>query len=180
MRKGRGRSARLVTVFLALLVALVLTGMGYGIWSDTLNISSIVKTGIIDTVIFYDYAQSIPPSAGTIYGIPTGMTLDVHAVNVQDSTDYYCHFSIVNKVTGLPVKIQSITIKPAVADWPTYPPDGFNGSVTIDGKTPDMVIGDVIDPGETKAGIVHVYLDGAPVGSYFHVLIEVDVVIWNQ
>jgi len=171
--------AKTVTVFLALLVALVLTGMGYGVWSDTLTISGPVTTAVVDTQIAWGLSWSNPIGSGYIYSVPSGMTIDVHVGNAQADTHYYSDINIVNNTGSLPVKIQSITITPAVATWLTY---GFNGSVTFDGgtKTPDEVIGDQIDPGETKTGEVHVFLDGAPVGSNFDVTVEVEVVPWNQ
>jgi hypothetical protein len=155
--------------------------MGYGIWSDTLNISGMLNTGVIDTQMIWASSDAQPDSTGFIYGWPTGMTLDVHAINGEDGVNYYCYFKIDNNtgVGTLPVKIQSVTITPAVADWPTQ---GFNGSVTFDGgtKTPDQIIGDVLDVGQTKTGTAHVFLDGATAPANFDVSIVVGVVLWNQ
>ena len=183
MRRRRdGLAAKAVTILLVSIVALGLTGMGYGIWSDTLNISGIVNTGVMDTRMLWTGSSSVPPSGGSIYGLPSGMTLDVHAINLEEEVDYYCYFEIDNNtgIGTLPVKIQSVTITPAVADWQTT--YGINGSVTFDGgtKTPAQELGDVIEVGQPKPGTGHVSLDGAPEPATFDVSIVVEVVLWNQ
>ena len=92
--------------------------------------------------------------------------------------NYYGIFYIENESTStLPVKIESITITPPLADWPTNPPYGFTGNVTFDGGTKTLaeVIGEQIDPGQSKDGIVNVGLDSAGVGSDFDFTIEVEV-----
>ena len=168
-------------VCVVLMMALGSMGTAYGLWSKTLSISGTVSTAVIDTIMIWSSSQAIPPGIGYVNlgGVPSARTLDVHIVNAQAATDYYCYFLIVNNPGSLPVKIQSVTITPPVADWQTT--YGFNGSVTFDGgtKTPVTVIGEQIDPGETMDGTVHVFLDGADVGSNFDVTIVVDVVLWN-
>ena len=156
-------------------------GVSYGAWSDEINITGTIETGTENTVISWGQCWSDDSGIGYINSFPSGLTLGIDVVNAQNDVNYYCDFYIDNIVGmgTLPVKIQGITITPAVAAWPL---DGFNGSVTFDddNKTPDMVIGDQIDPGQKKTGHVHVFLDGASPGENYHFDIVVDVVVWNM
>jgi hypothetical protein len=46
LRRRKSNSfAELGTLFLAVVVALMLSGMGYGVWSDTISITGTMKTG---------------------------------------------------------------------------------------------------------------------------------------
>ena len=101
MRKRRGRLARLVTIFLALVVALVLTGMGYGLWSDTISIIGNVEIGYIE-VQLSDCTSSVNMTCKV--DPPGSWKLNVLVENAGVGPSYYCYFIITN--TGsIPVKI---------------------------------------------------------------------------
>lgn len=172
MRKRRGRFARLTTVFLAVLVALILTGMGYAGWSDTISFSGPVTTAVIDTELEWTGSECVPSTGGTgIGGYADGMTLHVNVFNAKLAPpDYYVYFNI-NNNTGLgtlPVKIDSYNI------------DG--SYVGVVAEMIGVVIGEQLDPGGTIYDCkLHIYLtDGTNEGEYLAFTVTIGVVQWNQ
>ena len=165
MRKRKGRFARLVTVFLALLVALALTGMGYGIWSDTISIEGAIEMGV-SSYILTATDNYTSPSGGSVTCYEDSGALEVTVISANVTYQYYGDFNIEN--TGsLPLKM--------VVDPSTVPPK-VGAEIIIDAP------GDgVIDPLETEYGRVRVYLTESttpPQGSTFTVV--TNVVLWNE
>ena len=156
MRKRGDRFARLVTVFLALLVALVLTSMGYGIWSDTLILSTAIEMGMWDS----ELSPGIPDEGVSciIYGNTLHLTITGATVGLYQYTDFDIH-----NTGTVPVKIQSI--------WISSPAEV---TTTVSGVYED----DVIDGGATSYGTVNmqVTMDG----DYPNIQVEIDTVLWTE
>ena len=176
MSKRKGSLARVVTVFLALIVALALSGMGYGLWSDFLFISGTVETGIIDTELDWIGSECKPPTTGTgIGGYAAEMTLYVNVTKAKRDVDsvvvhYYCSFNIDNNTGSgtLPVKIDGYKI------YESY--EGVEAEVT------GVVLGEQIDPGETYYGSgMHIYLtDDTYLEENLYFTVDIYVVQWDQ
>lgn len=161
MRKGRGGLTKAVTVFLALLVALGLTGMGYSVWSDTLSISGMVQTGTWGVQV----TKGTCSDPGVIGCSGSGGVLTVTLTNAPDGS-YYCWFDVKN--TGnIPIKIQSIGVS------------GLPLEVTVD-SIEYVGEGDQIDAYGIKSGKVNftVAVDDGQVTGTFTVTFV--VVPWNQ
>ncbi len=155
MRKRRDGLAKAGTVFLALLAALVLTGMGYGIWSDTLTLSSTLDMG--------DWGAELSPGIPDegVSCIIVGDTLQITITDATVGWYYYTNFDIHNTGT-VPVKIQSISISS---------PAGV--TTTVSGISVD----NVIDGGATLYGTVNMQVTAA--GTY-DVDVTINTVLWNQ
>jgi len=164
LRKTKDRFAKLGTIFLAVIVALALTGMGYGIWSATLNITGTIETGVVGFDLTATDNYTVDPG-GSVTCEVDGDALKVTVINADDDYDYYGAYSIEN--TGdIPLKM--------LVDESTVPTDV--GAEIIN------VVGDgTIDPLETEEGEVHVYLTASttpPQGETFTVI--TNAVMWNQ
>ena len=109
MRK-RNRFARLGMLGIALLVALCLTGVGYGAWTDEISIYETANVGYVELVLGPG-ACSSPEITCSVVALHT---LVVTLTNPQ-AGNYTCGFTITN-IGTIPVKIQSI-------DTPAGTPD---------------------------------------------------------
>ena len=147
--------AKLTTVFLALIVALMLTGVGYGIWSDTINISAIIETGAWGSEL-----SPGTPDAG-VSCIIDGNTLHITITDATVGSYSYTNFDIHNTGT-VPIKIQSISISS---------PGEVNTTVS------GISVNDVIDGGATSFGTVNMQVTVA--GTY-NVQVTIDTILWNQ
>ena len=156
MRKRRGRFARLTTVFLALLVALVLTGMGYGIWSDTLTLSTTLEMGTWDA-----HLSPGVPDAGVSCNI-IGDTLYITITGATVGSYSYTNFDVHNNGT-VPVKIQSISISS---------PAGVTTGVS------GISVNNVIDGGETLFGTVNMGVTVA--AESYGVQVTINTILWTQ
>ncbi len=172
MRKRKINSfAKMGVLSVALIIALGVTGVSYGLWSETVSISGIIETGIIDTELDWIGSEVVPPTGGTgIGGYADDMTLHVTVTNAKPNVDYYSYFNIDN-FTGfgtLPVNIASYDI---VGSY-----DGVVAEIT------GIVVGEQIDPGETIYGSeLHIYLtDDTNQDVNLEFTVTVSVVLWNQ
>ncbi|MBA7607284.1 hypothetical protein ES703_14443 [subsurface metagenome] len=167
----------MVVVFVALLVALSLMGVGVSYWSDTLTISGTVETGTwgikignpFNCYTYPDHAKKTEISCSVDNDGPE-VTLEVTVTKAHVAVDYYCDFHIENNGTT-PVKIQSIDL----SDLPV----GVTGvEREITGEVAEGVL---IDPGQAKDGTVHVYLtDGTSQKETFTFTVTFSAVLWNQ
>jgi len=146
----------LTTVFLALLVALVLTGMGYGIWSDTLTLSTTLEMGTWDA-----HLSPGVPDAGVSCNI-IGDTLYITITGATVGSYSYTDFGVHNTGT-VPVKIQSIPI--------SSPPEVTTGVSGIS-------VNNVIDGGATLYGTVNMEVTAD--GDYTNIQVEIDTILWTQ
>ena len=159
MRKGKESPAgKLVTVFLSLVVALMLSGMGYGLWSDTVGITANVKTAT--------WGSELSP------GVPSEGVSDVVGVDTlkltitdasADAYYYYTDFDVHNTGTAA-IKIQSISIS-----------SPGEVATTVTG---DVYVDRVLDGGGTVLGTVEMYVDTA--GDSYDITVTIDTVLWNQ
>ena len=155
MRKRRDGLAKAGTVFLALLAALALTGMGYGIWSDTLNISAAIETGSWGSEL-----SPGTPDAG-VSCIIDGNKLKITITAATVGPYRYTNFDIHNTGT-VPIKIQNISI--------FFP---FEVPTTVSG----VYENDVIDGGATAFGTVNMQVT---VAGTHNVEVTIDTILWNQ
>ncbi len=149
----------MTTVFLALLVALVLTGMGYGIWSDSLTLSTTLEMGTWGSKL--NPGTEIPDAK--VSCIIFGDTLNITITGDIVGWYYYQNFDIDNTGT-VPIKIQSISISS---------PAGVNTTVS------GISVNDVIDGGATSSpGTVNMEVITAP--GIYNVQVTIDTILWNE
>ena len=146
----------MTTVFLALLVALVLTGMGYGIWSDTLTLSTTLGMGTWGS----ELSPGVPDAG--VSCIPDGNTLHITITGATVGLYQYTHFDVHNTGT-VPVKIQSIGISS---------PAGV--TTTVSG----ISVNNVIDGGATLHGTVNMAVTVA--AESYDVEVTINTVLWTQ
>ncbi len=160
------RGQKVWAICVALLIALMLAGVSYGMWLDTITIDLTSETGTISTEMTSgntSNATALCWSGSVATGDSPFLTL---TFNGADAGDYSAGFALRNTGT-LPFKISSVSPSTTL---PGLPP---GSSVAITG----IGAGSQIEPGISKAGMVGIHLtdsysDGFSVG--------VTVVLWTQ
>jgi hypothetical protein len=178
VRNRRGLN-RIGILAMALLLALGAMGTAYGAWVDEIYIEGTLSTSDInaglscgncweevDSVVINVPDTDIDCSGGS-------MTLTIDITNAQFNADpalnphYYCNFTVSNAAGSLPIKIESMDI--------TDPYTGVSAVIE------DLADGDVIDPGATATGKVHIHLtSAASAGANLTYTLDVSVERWNE
>jgi len=166
----RGKMALLLST---LVIALMVVGTGFALWSKTLYINGTVNTGTVeagfDNVMCNDN------------GIDPGYDKDVASCTVEVSQDhqtitvtinnaypsYSCDidYDILNK-GSIPVKIQSITI---------------NAPSEVTVEVTGISVGDQIDPDQLIHGDLHIHVEQtAAQGATYTFTVDILLVQWNE
>ena len=171
MRRTRGLN-KIGILAMALLLALGAMGTAYGAWVDEIYIEGTLSTGDINASLACGTCWE--EVDGIVTDVPDtdidcsggSMTLNIDVTNAQEDVDYYCPFIVSNDTGSLPIKIESMSIT-----------DLTGVSEAIE----DLTVGDVIDPGNTATGKVHIYLTSSEqVGENLAFTLEVSVERWNE
>ncbi|MDF2675603.1 MAG: hypothetical protein K0R09_3875 [Clostridiales bacterium] len=108
VRKRRRKFSKMAIIYLGIVISLNLVGLGYGHWSNTINVQNIMATG--DVKAAFSRNLSSVGSQNTIYGVS-----DEHSMNIVMNVDMVntceAYFEIVNDGT-LPIAINNQTFKP--------------------------------------------------------------------
>lgn len=174
-----------IGMFVALILALGMTGVAFAHWSETLKINGIVNTGELDaewsvgeswdTDDPYDpEGNPLAPEGKDVSSIKCWVDMDdphklwVVVVNAYPSIDYYQKIDLHNSGT-IPLHIKSISI-----DF--LPPEG-EVNVNIDMPAWEST---QLEPSEVVYGLIHVHVkqEAAELATYeFEVTVEVEQ--WN-
>jgi hypothetical protein len=164
---------------MALLLALGAMGTAYGAWVDEIYVEGTLSTGDINAGL--SCGNCWEEVNGVVINVPdtdidcTGgsMTLNIDVTNAQFNATptlnphYYCSFTVSNATGSLPIKIEDMDIT-----------DSYTGVATA---IEDLGIGDVIDPGDTATGKVHIHLTSdASAGADLDYILSVTVERWNE
>jgi hypothetical protein len=173
---------KMIGIAAVLLIALMLAGVSYALWSKTLYIDGTVKMGNVDAEIIagrsWDSEEAGKDVSSISCSVDTGTGhLIVTVNNAYPCIDYYQAFSI--HCTGsVPVKVQSITVT-----GNTIPAHGVVEIIpdTSEGKDPDIAVGLQLDKDDYAYGVVHVHLDNNAVQSATYTFnFEIFLVQWNE
>lgn len=175
--------AKMTMVASVLLIALMAVGVSYALWSKTLVINGVVKTGKLDAEFTHwywtdsqDQAGTIPvPEVKRIYTVNIGYGEDHEYIFVDIDHLYPCiwihiYYNITNTGT-IPLKIQHYYYVNSTA---------FPGEIILTGSLWNTQL----EPGEYATGDVHVHLNNdalqdQPLGTYWF-LVHIQVVQWNE
>lgn len=158
MRKRRGSLAKLGTIFLAVFAALALSGMGYGIWTDTLTLSGTLEMGTYEVEVIAGTPDSDVTCSIVVDTLD--FTLDITIDTEGTGLYQYKSFGIHN-IGTVPLRIQNIQISsPGV-------------TTTVSG----ISVNNVIDGGATLYGTVNMQVTVA--GTY-NVQVTINTIPWNQ
>ena len=136
-------------ICLALVLALGVLGVGYGLWDKTVYIEGTVNTGEVNAIMSVgDCSDTEPPekdvSSIECYLDPNdNQVLIVTITNAYPSIDYYCNFDITNTGT-VPVIVNGYTVTSTLPVGATL-------------EVPDFV-GTQIEPDLSVYGQLHVHL----------------------
>ena len=169
MRRTRGLN-KIGILAMALLLALGAIGTAYGAWVDEIYIEGTLSTGDISASLGCGTCWEEPETADTDIDCTDGssMTLAIDVTNAQEDVDYYCNFIVSNATGSLPIKIKSMNLT-----------DSYSGVIEV--ITDDLEVGDVIDPGNTATGKVHIYLTNSDsLGEDISATLTVSVERWNE
>ncbi len=203
----RNSFAKIGVVFVALLAALVLTSMGYGIWSDTLTVSGTVETGWFAA----EFNQAVPndppgsldpdvPGSWSLdaFGVPqwSGTTYEENTAStdvIGTGTDtltitlsnaypsYWSSVGVTIKNIGtIPMKVETV----GISVFSEQDPGGANLNIIYTGALVEAThqqIEPAGQPGDEVLGDIHFHpVVPAPEGSNYTVTITVTVAQWNQ
>jgi hypothetical protein len=141
---------------IALLIALGAMGVTYAAWTDDIYIDGSISTTSIDDGLT---CGTCSPASGDSYitcaavaNDPLKLTITVKNAqfDAENPKDYYCEFELSNEVDSWPVEVTSMSL---------INPFSAAGVVAeISSGTGDLQVGDVINPGASATGKVHIYL----------------------
>ena len=168
---------RIGAICLVLVLCLAVIGVGYGHWTETLNIDGTVETGEVDVEFLNAVADDNEGPLGlddvgitTVELSDTDGDGDFNWMAVSLSEGYFCYVGIVsfdvhNNGT-VPVKVTVIDITEPV---------GGEVEVSLSG----LAVGDVIDPSQSVACTLtaHIAANGTGQGDFY---VDIEVVNWNE
>ncbi|MEM3357309.1 MAG: hypothetical protein QW166_05735 [Candidatus Bathyarchaeia archaeon] len=189
---------KLTATFSILLIALMITGIGYALWDKNLHIHGTVNTGKLDGIVTYWFSNDPP---GTLDPRPEGATYPpkdvgetICTIDAKDQEicyvtinhgypSYNVHFSITIKNTGnVAWKIQGYTVDSTIVPENTWVKVDLDG----DGK-PDIEfyitdsIGEQVEPGQSKETSMDIHvLQTATPGSTYYFTFKIQLVQWNE
>ncbi len=144
MRNRRGLN-RIGILAMALLLALGAMGTAYGAWVDEIYIEGTLSTGDISAGLTCGTCWEEPDTPDTDIDCTGGsMTLTIDVTSALEDVDYYCNFIVSNAAGSLPIKIKSMNLT-----------GSYSG---VSEAIENLTVGDVIDPGTSATGKVHIYV----------------------
>jgi hypothetical protein len=165
-RRGLNRIGILA---IALILALGVMGAAYGAWVDEIYIEGSLSTSGVEATLNCDTCWEEPdtPDTSIVCSGGSPMALNIEVYDAMEEVDYYCNFIVTNTSSSLPIKIADMSLT-----------DSYTGVV----KTIELLsVGDVIDPGLSATGRVHIYLTSADnAGEDIAVALAVSVARWNE
>ncbi len=167
--RRRNRYGKVGVLALVLLMGLALTGVGYGMWTDTVKINAGVEIGVRDDVLGVSLCATdpaVPPDPDTTIlcflnetsdKLPKPDQVEIHIHKAKLGVLYYCDFYIQNKGT-IPTRVKSIQILTSSPEIGVQ----LSGSISL---------GTVIEPGHGETGTINVKLVD-PQGE------DLDYIVW--
>jgi len=170
VRNRRGLN-RIGILAMALLLALGAMGTAYGAWVDEIYVEGTLSTGDINAGLSCGNCYFVGESTdmtGIACNKTAPWTLNTNVYTALEGLDYYCNFTVSNLAGSLPIKIKSMDIT-----------GSYTGVTAV--ITDDLEVGDVIDPGNTATGKVHIHLtSAASAGANLTYTLAVTVERWNE
>jgi hypothetical protein len=100
-------------ILLAVLVMLALAGVGYGIWTDQIEISGTIEAGTVSAEIDGYVCMADPISCNIITSTLPNDTLQITLTGATADTEYRVWF-ILKNIGSIPVNINSIQVIPSL------------------------------------------------------------------
>jgi len=157
-------------ICLALVLALGVLGVGYGLWDKTVYIDGTVNTGEVNAIMSVGecYDDEIPEKDYSSISCELAADPQILLVTITDAypcITYTCEFDITNTGT-VPVKINAITM---------------NGNVPGEVGVTEIAVGDQIDPQDSAYGALTVHLSNdAEEKSTYTFKVAIWLVQWNE
>ncbi len=165
---------KLTVLSLILLVALVVLGLGYARWTETLNINGTVNTGRLDAELSEGDCWDSEPEGKDFSKITCQLDpnnskkLLVTVSNAYPSIKYYCEFDVHNTGT-IPLDIDKVSV-----DRGDLPDEA---TLVVTGIQPGVQI----HPCERKIGKIYLHLgNDAEEEMTYNFSITIDVGQWNE
>jgi len=167
-----------IGMFVALMVALSMTGVAFACWTETLYISGTVETGELSAEIIagesFDSEDLVPDKNWSgIYCWVEDDTLCVYVYNAYPSICYHQFFSIHNNGT-IPLHINNIDLTYCDLEIDVVISDAAAGHVG------GLVLPIQLEPCEYWDGVIVVHVSqDAEEQSYYYFEAEIDITNWN-
>ena len=173
---------KMVAIFATLMVTLMVAGLTYAMWTETITISGTVNTGNVDVSWTvgngYDSEtdeKDVSSISGTVSA--DGNTLTVTIENAYPCIDYYLPIDL-HCDGSVPVIISNIAYDL------TGMPTGTTVEITSDPAYPDdpvIAVGTQLEKCDTAYGLLHVHLtNDALENAQYTFSVTVTVVQWNE
>lgn len=158
-------------ICLALVLTLGLMGVGYAMWSKTLDISGTVNTGEVNAIFTTATCTEDPEAEGKDVGSCEVLGAGTQTLTITITNGYPCYgctvdFTVDNTGT-IPVKVQSLS---AI---------GAPSEITVNWT--GLICGTQIEPGMSAPGDIHVHVEqsAAELATYTFSA-EILLVQWNE
>jgi len=178
---------KLAAIFAALMVALLVAGVSYALWSETITISGSVIMGEVDVEWTWgdpydddDKVSGKDVSDMTVIPVDNDGDGDVDELEVIINNAYPCinyYLPIdINNTGSIPVIISDVTI-----DSGNLPAGATLEILEDKVNDPDIGVGVQLEPGEEAYGVLHVHLSNeADENAEYTFSISITVVQWNE
>jgi hypothetical protein len=170
--------SKIVGAFAVVMIALMVAGISFAMWTETITISGYVNTGEVDVSWSVGDGYDSEPEAKDVSSISgtvsqDGNTLTVTVSNAYPCIDYYLPIDVSNTGT-IPVIISDIVVDKGNL------PTGCTVEILPDpNKDLDIAEGTQIE--EAAFGLLHVHLTNDAVeNGYYWFTVTVTVVQWNE
>jgi hypothetical protein len=174
--------SKMVGAFAVVMIALMVAGISFAMWTETINISGYVNTGEVDVSWSVGDGYDSEPEAKDVSSISgtvsqDGNTLTVTVSNAYPCIDYILPIDVSNTGT-IPVIISDIVVDEGNL------PTGCTVEILPDpapNKDPDIAMGSQIERNGAAYGLLHVHLTNDAVeNGYYWFTVTVTVVQWNE
>ncbi|MEM3623381.1 MAG: hypothetical protein QXR76_06410 [Candidatus Bathyarchaeia archaeon] len=172
---------KMVGISAVLLIALMLAGVSYALWSKYIYIDGTVHTGTLDAIFegpftwtaTYNDSQSVPQEK------LTGITVTVNTAENDPETLLVTIDGLYPCITiHINYNITNTGTTPWVVNDVSVSPQGFPGTVTV---TPSNLVGTQVDAGKSIAADLEVHLtNDAAQNTEYTFSVTIHVVQWNE
>jgi hypothetical protein len=171
---------KMIGVAAVLLIALMLAGVSYALWSKTIYIYGDVYTGDVDAEVGETFSwEAYDAQGNTIPEEKKTMTVDIYRDEVDPQIFYVDIFDLYPCITiHIDFEIWNTGTVPWIVQSVTLTSTDFPGTVTF---TPPDLIGTQVEPGEYVNADLEIHItNAADENSQYGFTVEILVVQWNE
>jgi len=180
---------KMTAIFATLMIALMLAGVSYALWSKTISIEGTVNTGKFDAIFTGDYTWSatyVDPVTDAIKEVPADklagitVTIDTQHTPTEDPEKLIVVISGLYPCITIHINynIKNSGTVPWIVNSVTPDITAFPGTVTV---TPSDLVGTQVDGGASTKADLEVHIDNRALQlTQYTFSVTIHVVQWNE